>query len=91
MTETDLPLRESFEWAMTSSFEAIRCISAPVEGKKMKKKVDEVEHKLNGETIGDEGEIHAQFQVGDNFPEDFAIPVTEDVSFRNEQDADIWR
>ena len=91
LTETDLALRESFELAMTSSLEAIRCNSAPVEGKKMKTKVVEVEHKLNGETIGDEGEVYTQSQFGDDFPEDFAIPVTEDLSYRNEQDADIWR
>ena len=57
----------------------------------MKTKVVEVEHKLNGETIGDEGEFFTQSQVGDDFSEDFAIPVTEDVSFRNKQDADSWR
>ena len=57
----------------------------------MQTKVVEVEHKLNGETIGDEGEVYTQSQVGDDFPDDSAIPVTEDVSFRNEQDADIWR
>ena len=38
-----------------------------------------VEHKINGETIRDEVEIYTQSQVGDDFPEDFAIPVTEDV------------
>ena len=91
LTETDLALREPFELAITSSLEAIRCKSAPVEGKKVKTKVVEVEHKLNGETIGDEAEVYTQSQVGDDFPEDFAIPVTEDVSFKNEQEADIWR
>ena len=76
LTATDLAL---WELAMTSSLEAIRCNSAPVEEKKMKTKVVEVEHELNGET-----------KVGDDFPEDFAVPVTEDVSFRSEQDEDIW-
>ena len=91
LTETDLELRESFELAMTLSLEAIRCNSAPVEGKKLKTKIVEVEYKLNGKTIGDESETYTQSQVGDDFPEEFAIPVTEDVSFRNEQYADIWR
>ena len=68
LTETDWALRESFECAMTSSGEAIRCNSAPVEGKKMKTKVVEVEYKLNGETIGDEDKIYTQSQVGDEFP-----------------------
>ena len=36
LTKTDLALQESFELAMTSSLEAIRRNSAPVEGKKMK-------------------------------------------------------
>ena len=43
LTETHSALRESFELAMTSSLEAIRCNSATVEGKKMKTKVVEVE------------------------------------------------
>ena len=68
LTETDWALREPFECAMTSSGEEIRCNSAPVEGKKMKTKFVEVEYKLNGETIGDEGEIYTQSQVGDDFP-----------------------
>ena len=79
LTETDFALRDSFESAMTSSLEAIRCNSATNEGKKMKTKVVEVV------------EIYTQSQVGDDLPDDYAIPVTEDVSFTNEQDADIWR